>query len=239
MASLILHGIALGAVACLAVRYPASALPVFQPGEFSLEFAPVQPAAPAGAVAPLPPPAPEPQPAEIEEEEEEKEKEEAEEPLEIADAPEEEESDEFQLMADLPSVPAPARVPAPVPVPQPAAPAPAAAGHPGRQAHIAAGPVSGAASPGLAGGPRLAANIHPVYPPGARRRGEEGIVAVRAAVTAAGKAETAAVVSSSGYPALDQAALDAVRRARFIPASDGWTPVASQTVLTFRFTLVD
>jgi outer membrane biosynthesis protein TonB len=38
---------------------------------------------------------------------------------------------------------------------------------------------------------------------------------------------------------LDQAALNAVRQAHFIPARQGRQAVESRTLLTFRFTLVD
>ncbi|MBU4200055.1 MAG: energy transducer TonB [Verrucomicrobia bacterium] len=55
-------------------------------------------------------------------------------------------------------------------------------------------------------------------------------------VTSVAKARIAEMVRSSGFPALDQSALYAGRRARFIPARKGHIAIESQTTLTFRFT---
>ncbi len=66
----------------------------------------------------------------------------------------------------------------------------------------------------------------PEYPQGARRRGEEGEVLVRAAIDATGRCIHAAVERSSGSLDLDRAAVDTVRRASFAPASEDGIPVA-------------
>lgn len=81
--------------------------------------------------------------------------------------------------------------------------------------------------------------IRPYYPLGARLRGEEGVVKVKVCVNANGCALNCDVVKSSGFMTLDDAALAAVKRARFVTASGTAPAKDSKTVLTFRFDLVD
>ena len=92
---------------------------------------------------------------------------------------------------------------------------------------------------GVLGNARPESEIRPYYPLGSRVRGEQGSATLEMTVTAAGKAEKIDVRRSSGYHALDQAALRAVERARFIPARQDAVPVESQVTLTFRFQLTD
>lgn len=92
---------------------------------------------------------------------------------------------------------------------------------------------------GIAGGLTADTGIHPYYPLGARLRGEEGIVKVEAHVGVDGCVLDCAVVKSSGFPALDNAALNAVNRAHFVSAQSLPIKTGSETVLTFRFDLVD
>ncbi len=106
-------------------------------------------------------------------------------------------------------------------------------------APIIAPSIAGTATPGIPNAPQMKSRIRPIYPPGARLRGEEGSVTVRATVNSSGKTQSAEVLRSSGFPALDKAAVNAVRRARFIPAQKDRLAVKSQTILAFRFTLVD
>jgi protein TonB len=80
--------------------------------------------------------------------------------------------------------------------------------------------------------------LRPRYPMGARLRGEEGTVTVSATVSDRGRAEQVSVVKTSGYPALDRAALDAVRESRFVRYG-GEPGEGGEVVLTFRFRLVD
>jgi periplasmic protein TonB len=61
-------------------------------------------------------------------------------------------------------------------------------------------------------------NRPPVFPPQAAMRGEHGSVVVLIHVSEAGVASGVDVVESSGVEALDQAALDAVRKWHFRPA---------------------
>lgn len=56
------------------------------------------------------------------------------------------------------------------------------------------------------------------YPPSSIRAGEQGRVAIRWQVNAAGKVERCIVEASSGYPALDRAACSAIVRRGHYPA---------------------
>lgn len=94
-------------------------------------------------------------------------------------------------------------------------------------------------SKGVAGGVRMTAGLRPVYPLGSRLRGEEGVVRLRITVSPKGQAREITVLQSSGYPALDEAAQSAARRARFAPATQNGKPVESQLPLNFRFRLTD
>ena len=80
-------------------------------------------------------------------------------------------------------------------------------------------------------------NPAPEYPPVARRRGEEGRVLLSVAVCPAGWAERIEVRASSGSPRLDRAALEAVRRWRFVPANQNGVAVASRIVVPIVFRL--
>jgi len=64
-------------------------------------------------------------------------------------------------------------------------------------------------------------NPPPAYPLAARRRGIEGRVLVRAEVQADGSCSRVELKAGSGSDLLDQAALEAVRKWRFVPARKG------------------
>jgi protein TonB len=81
-------------------------------------------------------------------------------------------------------------------------------------------------------------DIHPTYPLGARLRGEEGVVIVRVTVNNAGRAEKVEVMKSSGFASLDESAVDAMKKARFV-AKNGGVINGGQVTLPFRFRLVD
>ena len=95
-------------------------------------------------------------------------------------------------------------------IPPPAPPAPAVAP---KQAKIDAPP-------------KPHKTIKPDYPKGARQRGN-----------AAGNVDRVDVVSSCGFPELDEAAVRAARTARFTPAKSGGSPVASTARLKLDFKL--
>lgn len=85
--------------------------------------------------------------------------------------------------------------------------------------------------------PRYRTNPIPEYPIPSRRRREEGIVLLDVAVDADGKPSSISLNRSSGYPLLDRAALDAVRRWTFEPARAGGVPMFSRVVVPVRFSL--
>jgi len=80
-------------------------------------------------------------------------------------------------------------------------------------------------------------NPSPAYPPLSRRRGEQGTVVLRVFVDAQGGAEQVQVLSPSGYELLDQAAQEAVRRWRFVPARQADRAVAAWVLVPIRFAL--
>ncbi len=69
-------------------------------------------------------------------------------------------------------------------------------------------------------------NPPPVYPRLARRMHQQGMVMLNVLVTAAGAAGEVNIAQSSGSDALDDAARQAVKRWRFIPAKRGGEAVA-------------
>ena len=79
--------------------------------------------------------------------------------------------------------------------------------------------------------------IKPEYPQGARERGEEGDVSLELDVSADGTGGAVRVVASCGFPELEQAAIQAVKRARFEPARRGSAKVPSSARLTLTFRL--
>jgi protein TonB len=107
----------------------------------------------------------------------------------------------------------------------------------------AAPTTSGPPSTGLLQPPRplaeAAGNRPPVYPERARQRREQGQVTVRVEVSADGTPLGVAVAVGSGYATLDEAALDAVRAWRFVPAMRGSLPVVAVAEVPIRFRLAD
>lgn len=83
----------------------------------------------------------------------------------------------------------------------------------------------------------VATNHAPAYPEIARRRGEQGRVMLRVSVSPSGQPEEVNVLTSSGYPMLDSAALAAVRQWHFVPATQAGTPVAAVAEVPVRFRL--
>ena len=80
-------------------------------------------------------------------------------------------------------------------------------------------------------------NPPPQYPYSARSAGRTGKVMVRVLVNPAGLPEKVELRTSSGTDSLDEAALDAVRNWRFVPAKQGDKPVAAWVVVPISFSL--
>ena len=60
---------------------------------------------------------------------------------------------------------------------------------------------------------------------------------LRVEVTGSGRATRVEVAESSGHADLDAAAVEGLKRARYLPASDGRRPVASAHLVKVRFEL--
>jgi protein TonB len=80
-------------------------------------------------------------------------------------------------------------------------------------------------------------NPKPAYPTVSRRRAEEGTVLLRVRVSAEGAALAVELRKSSGYPRLDEAAQEAVRRWRFVPARQGSEAIESWVAVPIAFKL--
>ncbi len=142
-----------------------------------------------------------------------------------------------QTAADIPQLvtttPDPASVQVALePRPGPAAPAPAPTAQPTSVAREDAPQVTP---------PEFAAaylrNTKPRYPASARRNGESGTVLLKVLVTREGLAARVELESSSGYNALDQSALETVKRWRFTPAQRGGNPVEIWVRMPIAFRL--
>ncbi|HLK90353.1 MAG TPA: energy transducer TonB [Polyangia bacterium] len=128
---------------------------------------------------------------------------------------------------------APAAAPA---APGPSVPAPAAPPSP-----AASGAPRGGAGTAVSAKPRYRSNPKPEYPLSSRRRREEGTVLLNVVVQADGLPGAISLERSSGYPALDRAAQEQVRRTwTFEPArtADG-IPVSGTVLVPLRFALSD
>ncbi|NBV74413.1 MAG: energy transducer TonB [Methylococcaceae bacterium] len=82
-------------------------------------------------------------------------------------------------------------------------------------------------------------NPKPEYPAIAKSRGWQGKVMLRVQVSAEGTALNVAVESSSGHEMLDESAVEAVNKWKFIPAKRGDTAVISTVIVPIIFTLRD
>lgn len=78
----------------------------------------------------------------------------------------------------------------------------------------------------------------PEYPPSSRRKGEQGRVTLKLLVAETGRISTAEVLESSGYPALDEAAINGVKRDwRVIPGTTDGVPTAMSHTVTIGFAM--
>jgi protein TonB len=80
-------------------------------------------------------------------------------------------------------------------------------------------------------------NPRPSYPPMSRKLGEQGTAFIRVLVLPDGSAQEVQLKQSSGSPRLDRAALEAVRKWRFVPAKRGRTAIAGRVVVPIKFNL--
>lgn len=87
--------------------------------------------------------------------------------------------------------------------------------------------------------PGILSKVEPVYPQAARNAGQSGTVMLRIQILPNGRSGNITVTASSGYGLLDDAAVNAVRQWRFIPAKDrsSGKTVACYTTLPVTFQL--
>lgn len=157
-----------------------------------------------------------------------------------------------QLAAPTP--PRAVKPPKPVAVKRPMQPRPAAAkpipattaaepssAPPTATAPLATAPAKPAIAEPTLVAPRFDAaylnNPAPPYPPLSRRLGEQGRVMVRVFVEPGGAPAQVELRASSGHRRLDAAAVEAVRRWRFVPARRGAEPVGAWVLVPISFNL--
>lgn len=103
------------------------------------------------------------------------------------------------------------------------------------------GAITAEPPPGHFEGPKLNAdylhNPRPDYPHQAKRMGWEGRVVLRVEVLSNGSVGAVSVAKSSGHELLDEAALEAVRHWKFVPAKRDGTAVSSSVNVPLNFNL--
>lgn len=80
-------------------------------------------------------------------------------------------------------------------------------------------------------------NPAPAYPGMSRRLGEQGQVLLRVLVSANGDANSVVIERSSQSERLDQAAVEAVKKWRFVPAKKNNQPLTAYVLVPVRFSL--
>jgi periplasmic protein TonB len=79
--------------------------------------------------------------------------------------------------------------------------------------------------------------VDPVYPPASRRMDEHGTVRLRILIDERGRPREVLVAESSGHARLDEAAVNAVRRWQFSPATEQSRAIAAWTHVNVIFQL--
>ncbi|KRA84415.1 energy transducer TonB [Altererythrobacter sp. Root672] len=135
-------------------------------------------------------------------------------------------------------------------LPQPEIEVPRAEQQPAMETQAPAPPVPAPATPSAPAptpGPVKVANLNtnllsgapPSYPNVSRRKREEGMVVLRLVITEDGRVETVSVSRTSGFPALDEAAMAAVRKWRWSPTLRDGRPVSITGLVRIPFSLKD
>jgi len=86
-------------------------------------------------------------------------------------------------------------------------------------------------------GPRPKLPVQPQYPSSLKKQGKEGRVLIELVIDANGGIVSARVKSSSGYKAMDEAALKAAKKTKFKPASKGGKAVKAKVIYPISFKL--
>jgi protein TonB len=132
--------------------------------------------------------------------------------------------------------PVPTPAPAAEPVPAPVLTAPQGSAAPQVAAPPPEPPWAVPVTPPLYNAAYLS-NPPPDYPAVARRRGQEGVVLLSVLVSETGLPKEVKLARSSGTPILDDAALEAVKGWKFVPARQGEQAVAAWVEVPIRFRL--
>jgi periplasmic protein TonB len=80
-------------------------------------------------------------------------------------------------------------------------------------------------------------NPTPKYPPLSKRAGEHGRVVLKVLVSSKGDAENVEIDTSSGSNRLDNAAIEAVKHWRFVPARKGGQALSAYVLVPIKFSL--
>lgn len=139
----------------------------------------------------------------------------------------------------LPQTPRPAVRPVSRPMDTAVAPPVASSSAPSAATVVSSSPAPAKAEPFVEArfGADYLSNPKPPYPPASRRLEESGTVYLRVHVSEEGSALKVELKTSSGFPRLDQSALETVAHWKFVPARRGETPVASWVVVPIVFSL--
>jgi protein TonB len=129
------------------------------------------------------------------------------------------------------------QTPPPVPVQQPAVPQPLAAAPKVAEAKPEPQPEPEPVIEPPRFGVAYLNNPPPAYPSLSRRIGEEGRVVLRVLVGVNGKPEKVEVENGSGSQRLDDAALEAVRKWKFIPARRNNEAISAYVLVPVKFSL--
>jgi periplasmic protein TonB len=86
---------------------------------------------------------------------------------------------------------------------------------------------------------KTANRVDPTYPPASRRAGEQGTVRLKVLVDTNGRPSNVQVTQGSGFARLDQAAIEAVRKWKFVAATDGSNKIQAYTQVAVTFKLTD
>jgi protein TonB len=84
---------------------------------------------------------------------------------------------------------------------------------------------------------QVSRRVDPVYPAASRRAGEEGTGVFRVLVDSNGKPQDVSVVTSTGHPRLDEAAMTAIKKWSFKAAMQAGQAVQSYTKVQVKFEL--
>jgi protein TonB len=227
--SLLVHGLALAFIACLLERGQVPVAP--SEASVALVFATPAPRMSEAALAVPTPPSPQQPPPKADVEPPPP----APAPLQATPEP------DLQQEAESPKLPAPIMAPRAVASHPVVHPSPAARVTPSVQPPAVNETAVAAMAPLVPARPvaGMETDRPPAYPEIARRRGEQGRVLLRVAVSPAGLPVNVSVAESSGFRDLDSAAVNAVEQWRFVPATRAGAPVAATAEVPLRFRLVD